>query len=77
MPDNHVESVTVRGEGITLPLLVWRRFRKPMPGLVEQVLDLNQDLADLGPVLPVGTILLIPIPDEDEAGAPEARITLW
>ena len=77
MSDTHLETVTVRGDGITLSLLVWRRFRKPMPGLVEQILDLNQGLAALGPVLPIGTRVDIPIPIEVEAAPPAGRIQLW
>lgn len=77
MADTHLETVTVRGDGITLSLLVWRRFHKPMPGLVEQILDLNQGLAALGPVLPFGTVVNIPIPVEAAATKPAARIQLW
>ena len=33
-----------------------------MPGLVEQILDLNPGLADLGEFLPVGTTLNMPVP---------------
>ncbi|MGA0615956.1 tail protein X [Paracoccus sp. KR1-242] len=77
MADTHIEAVTVKGDGLTLSLLVWRRFRKPMPGLVEQILDLNQGLAALGPILPFGTVVRMPIPVEAEAAQPQARIQLW
>jgi phage tail protein X len=56
------ERITIQGEQLTLSLIVWRRFHRPMPGLVELTLDINQDLADLGSVLPVGTEFLLPIP---------------
>ena len=46
----------------TASLLVWRRFKRPMPGLVERVYDLNPRLALVGPVLPVGTVLRLPVP---------------
>lgn len=56
------ERVVVQGEGLTVSLLVWRRFKRPMPGLVEQVFERNPNLSDLGPFLPVGTEVLLPIP---------------
>ena len=77
MTDANVETITVRGDGLTIPLLVWRRFRRPMPGLVEQILDLNQGLAEHGPFLPLGTVINMPIPISEDAAEPEARIKLW
>lgn len=62
-----IEEVTVEGEGLTLSLIVWRRFHRPMPGLVEKIVDRNPGLAELGPILPVGTRFDMPIsaPEED------------
>lgn len=57
-----IETVTVEGDGLTISLLVWRRFKRPMPGLVEQILDLNPGLVDQGQFLTVGTTISIPIP---------------
>ncbi|MCI5078699.1 tail protein X [Oricola sp.] len=57
-----IERVTVGGDGLTLSLIVWRRFHRPMPGLVEQILDLNPGLADHGQTLPVGLAFDMPIP---------------
>jgi phage tail protein X len=57
-----IERITVEGDGITVSLLVWRRFRRPMLGLVEAILERNPGLAGLGPILPVGTVLEIPVP---------------
>ena len=71
-----VEQVTVEGEFITVSLIVWRRFKRPMPGLVEQILDRNPGLGDLGPYLPVGTTfnMLVPTPREPAILDP---IRLW
>ena len=71
-----VERVAVEGEFITVPLIVWRRFKRPMPGLVEQTLDRNPGLAELGPFLPVGTILDMPVPTPREPAILEP-IRLW
>lgn len=71
-----IETVIIQGEAITASLLVWRRFRKPMPGLVERVLDINPGLADAGVFLPLGAAVKIPIPVARPA--PEVTpIRLW
>ena len=59
-----IEPVIVEGEGLTVSLIVWRRFRRPMPGLVERIYATNPGLADLGPVLPIGVRFGMPIPSE-------------
>ncbi|MDP7150216.1 MAG: tail protein X [Paracoccaceae bacterium] len=74
--DQVIETVTVEGEGLTVATLVWRRFKRPMLGLVEAIYDLNPGLADLGQTLPVGTSfeMPIPIPREQQVLDP---IRLW
>jgi phage tail protein X len=52
--------VKVAGEGISVDLLIWRKFKRSMPGLLEQVLDVNPGLAALGPILPIGTVVKLP-----------------
>jgi phage tail protein X len=71
-----VEPVTIEGEFITVSLIVWRRFRRPMPGLVEQILDINPGLADLGPYLPVRTTFDMPVPMPREPAILDP-IKLW
>jgi phage tail protein X len=70
------QTVTVEGDALTVSLIVWRRFKRPMPGLVEAILDTNPDLADLGPVLPLGTVfeMPVPVPQENQVLDP---IRLW
>ena len=70
------ETVTVEGDFLTVSLLVWRRFKRPMPGLVEQILDINPGLANLGHYLPVGTVLSMPIPQPRKKTL-LAPIKLW
>ena len=74
--DQVIETVTVEGDGLTVSVIVWRRFKRPMPGLVEEIYDLNPGLADLGQTLPVGTSfdMPIPIPREQQVLDP---IRLW
>lgn len=54
------ETITIRGEGISLDLLLWRRYGVRGQALVEQTLDLNPGLAALGTILPLGAIVTIP-----------------
>jgi phage tail protein X len=58
-----LEIVTIRGEGITLDLLLWRRFGRQASSLVERTLELNPGLADVGVDLPLGTRVLLPLPE--------------
>lgn len=61
-------------QGEVLDLVCLRHYGN-RPGVVERVLDLNPGLADLPPVLPLGT--LVTLPDLPAALAPEATIKLW
>jgi phage tail protein X len=54
------ETITVRGENIPLDLLLWRRYGVRGQSLVGAALDINPGLADLGPILPLGTTVIIP-----------------
>jgi phage tail protein X len=71
-----VETIRVEGEFITVSLIVWRRFKRAMPGLVEEVFDRNPGLAAHGDYLPVGTTFLLPIPTP-RAPAMLEPIKLW
>lgn len=54
------ETITVRGEGITLDLLLWRRYGVRGRALVETALKANPGVADLGAILPLGTVVTLP-----------------
>lgn len=56
------EIIKVISEYTTLDLLLWRRFKRDVPGLVEKTLAANPGLARLGPFLPVGTSLTVEAP---------------
>lgn len=47
-------------QGETLDALVWRVLGAGS-GVVEQVYALNRDLAALGPILPEGTPVILPV----------------
>ena len=46
-------------QGDTLDALCWRELGATA-GVVEAVYELNRDLADLGPILPTGTLVQLP-----------------
>jgi phage tail protein X len=76
------EYAEVRGERVTADIIVWRRYRKPAPGIVEAMLDANPVLAKVhkfGPFLPVGLVVRIPIDQDIMAGLPveQRAITLY
>ena len=48
-------------QGDTIDLVCWRELGTTTGGVVEQVLALNQNLSDLGPVLPPMTDVILPI----------------
>lgn len=67
------ELVSVAGEFITADVLVWRRYRRRAPGILELLLDANPHLAPIHretPFLPVGTEVRIPIDSDLLRGRP-------
>jgi phage tail protein X len=70
------ETYVTEGDGIPLDLIVWRRYRRQTPGLVEAILDMNYGLADQGPLLARGTTIKIPI-DQPATPAQVALRRLW
>lgn len=71
-----IERVKVEGDGLTVSLIVWRRFRRPMPGLVEAIYAANPGLAGHGPVLPLGAAFDMPVPPPPDRTVRPA-IRLW
>lgn len=56
------ETLVVTTDRTPLDLLLFRRFKREVPGLVEATLATNPGLAALGPYLPVGTVVVTPVP---------------
>ncbi|MCR4450831.1 MULTISPECIES: tail protein X [Aeromonas] len=60
-------------QGDTLDLILFRHYGYTA-GITEQVLNLNPGLAELGPILPTGTLINMPAaPTQDE----QPLIQLW
>lgn len=71
-----METVTIRGVGISLDLLLWRKYGVRGRELVEATMALNPGLAALGPVLPMMTQVIIP-PLSVQSQTPVTLVTLF
>ena len=60
--------------GDTVDEIVWRHYENSVTGALEQVLEANRGLADLGPVLPVGTVVLLPVFEKTRESE---SVSLW
>lgn len=76
MSGETIETVQVMSETLTASLLVWRRFHRPMPGTVERLYEINPGLAAMGPILPLGAMVKIPIPPP-AASRDVTPVRLW
>ncbi|KIC36562.1 tail protein X [Leisingera sp. ANG-M7] len=61
-------------DGDTVDEIVWRYYGNQVRGALEIVLEANPGLADLGPVLPVGTSVQLP---EIETPKEAESVSLW
>ncbi|WP_193391515.1 tail protein X [Erythrobacter sp. SG61-1L] len=68
-----LETITSKA-GEMLDQIVWRH-RGRTAALVEQALELNPGLADLGPVLPAG--IAITLPEAASAQPVRETVKLW
>lgn len=68
-------TIATSRQGETVDAVCWRVLGRTA-AVTEQVLEMNRGLAELGPILPAGTQLILPDP---AAAAPEVRDTvqLW
>jgi phage tail protein X len=70
------ERVRIRGENIAPDLLIWRRYKRPAPGMLEAFLSANPQVETAlseGPYLPVGVVVAIPIDLDILNGQPQQQ----
>ena len=66
----------VSRSGDKLDLLLWRDAGLG-PAEISRVCDANPGLADLGPILPLGTIVIVPATADASATRVRPLIQLW
>lgn len=54
------KTITIRGDNISVDLLLWREYGVRGRALLEQTLDINPGLAALGPIIPHGQSVTLP-----------------
>jgi phage tail protein X len=69
-----IETLTVTAEYSTLDLLLWRRFRREVPGLVEGTLRRNPGLSKIGAFLPVGMTISVQTPPPEPRGRTAVQV---
>ncbi|EGD58399.1 phage-related tail protein [Novosphingobium nitrogenifigens DSM 19370] len=68
--------ITTTLEGDTLDLVCWRELGTTAGGVVEKAYTLNPGLADLGPTLPGGIDVVLPVIDT-QTPQTIATVSLW
>jgi phage tail protein X len=70
------EIVEVRGMGITVDLLVWRRYRRRTTGVVELMMEMNPEIARAHRF---GLVVKLPIVQEllDGGATTKRAVTLY
>ena len=71
------EILTVIGRPKPLDLVLFRRFGREVPGLVEATYAQNPGLADLGPLLPRRTKVVVTTPAPAPAKTTRKTIRLY
>jgi phage tail protein X len=67
-------TTVIAQQGDTVDAICWRHYGRTA-GVVEQVLDANPGLADLGPTLPHGT--RVDLPDAAPQAEQRQMVNLW
>jgi phage tail protein X len=67
-------TTVIAQQGDTVDAICWRHYGRTA-GVVEQVLDANPGLADLGPTLPHGT--RVNLPDAAPQAEQRQMVNLW
>jgi len=55
-----VQNITIKRERMTVDLLLFQAYGAAGQGLVAATLEANPGIAEVGPILPLGTIIAIP-----------------
>lgn len=77
---DHHELYVVQGDYATVDLIVWQRYRRRAPGVVERTLEDNPHLSvahRTSPFVPPGTFLRLPIDTSLLLRSKGTGVQLW
>jgi phage tail protein X len=64
-------------DGDTLDYIAYAQYGTVSPEILNTVLAANFGLSDLGPLLPIGTAVALPVIDVATETATENEVSLW
>ncbi|HDR9259638.1 TPA: tail protein X [Burkholderia vietnamiensis] len=64
-------------DGDTLDYIAFAQYGAATPAILRAVLAANFGLADLGPLLPLGTPVVLPVIDVSTQTATDKEVALW
>lgn len=65
-----MQTITIAGDNLSTDLILYRRDGRRGQDLLAQAYELNPGLAELGPILPIGTKVILPDPVAASTVAP-------
>lgn len=71
------ETIAVSTEGVTLAKIIWQFLKRQPEGYLELVLEHNPSVSALGPVLPIGTTVKLPIEEIPQQTTTRNLVLLW
>ena len=71
------ETITVASENQMLDLVIWKKFKRQMPGYLERVLDANIGLAKQLEFIPPGTRIFMPAVEDLPQKTSSEVVRLW
>lgn len=72
-----MSQVYIARDGDTLDYVAWAQYGDVSPEILNAVLAVNPGLSDLGPLLPVGTAVNLPVIDVATETATKNEVSLW
>ncbi|KVM76521.1 hypothetical protein WJ61_10015 [Burkholderia ubonensis] len=72
-----MSQIYVSRDGDTLDYIAYVQYGKVSPEILGAILAANYGLADLGPLLPIGTPVALPVIDVATQTATSNEVSLW
>ncbi|WP_296652911.1 tail protein X [Paraburkholderia sp.] len=72
-----MSQVYIARDGDTLDYVAWAQYGAVTPEILNAVLAVNPGLSDLGPLLPLGTAVVLPAINVAAETAIKNEVSLW